>query len=206
MPQNRYRWNITTPEGESVAIIEPPPFIVELVKDNPKAEMIWKNWFDQFYKYIGALTASSNSQFITASSITKNTGGTAVGTVTDTQTLLDGNVYQVPEVASTPGFDIDFNFTNVNTISGFVSMIRYTGATTPYHEVVQTLYNYTNTTDDAFLLIPHAPTAYQYRTVLIPDDTNYINSSGQATISLIHNTAGIGTHNVYIDYIALIGT
>lgn len=151
-------------------------------------------------------SALSGLIFITPDSITVNSGGTPVGTVSDVQTLLDGNVYQVPEVTGTPptgAIDIDFNFTGVASIEGFVSMIRYTGSAS--HVVVQTLYNYSTTNDDEYLLIPNTASTYQYRTVLIPDATNYI-SSGNAVVSIIHQTTGNASHDIYIDYVALIGT
>ena len=160
-----------------------------------------------FLRGDGAWTSAlSGLVFITPDSVTANSGGTPVGTVSDVQTLLDGNVYQMPEVTGTPptgAIDIDFSFSGVASIEGFVSMIRYTGSAS--HVVVQTLYNYTATNDDEFLLIPTTASTYQYRTVLIPDDTNYI-SSGNAMVSIIHQTTGNASHNLYIDYIALIGT
>lgn len=141
--------------------------------------------------------------FIIPASTQVITGGTPVGSVTDAQTLKDGNYYQVPEVSGTPGFDIRFNFTNVKSIAGFVSMIRYTGSTT--HDVTLRILNYSTVDQDAFLVIPHTATLDAYRTVLIPDDANYINSSRQAQMTLYHDSVGDPLHNIYIDYIALIG-
>lgn len=206
MSQFRYRHNITDSSGavvSGVSSLEPPPEVVELVGENQKADMIWKGWLENLYEYIGTLTDQTNQIFIVPTSINVATGGTPVGSVTDVQTLNDGNVYQVPEVAATPGFDIEFNFTGVREIAGFVSMIRYTGSVT--HDVTLRLHNYTTVNDNNFLVIPHTAVLYAYRTVLIPDDTNYINSSGQAQLVLFHDSAGNPTHDVYVDYMALIG-
>lgn len=165
--------------------------------------MIWKGWLENLYGYIGTLTDQINQQFIVPASINLVTGGTPVGSVTDVQTLNDGNVYQVPEVTGVPGFDIEFNFTGVREISGFVSMIRYVGSAT--HVVTLRLQNYVDVQEDSFLTIPSSGTVYSYRTVLIPDDTKYIDSSGNAQMILYHDSNGNASHDVYIDYIALIG-
>jgi len=183
-------------------MIEPPPSIIKLIQD-VRADAVWKNWLNQLYGFIDTLSSQGPGRFITPASITVNTGGTPVGTVTNVQTLNDGNVYQVPEVTGTPGFDIDFNFTGVSRINGFVSMTRYDGSAS--HDVEQTLYNYDTTADDSFLVIHDTGASYQYRTVLIPDDTDYIDGSGNAVASLIHTNSGNASHDVYIDYIALLG-
>jgi len=139
--------------------------------------------------------------FIAPSDFNIVVGGTPVGTVSDAQTLKDTNYYQVPETAS--GFDIECEFTNVKSIVGFVSMIRYTGSAS--HVVNLRLYDYVNAADDIFYDIPHTATRDAYRTVLIPDDAKYINSSAEAMIRLFHGTPANGTHDIFIDYIALIG-
>ena len=130
-------------------------------------------------------------------------GGTPVGSITDVQTLLDGNVYQLPEVAATPGFDLEFDFENIKSIRGIVTMTRYTGLST--HIVTQRLYNYEDVQDDAFILINHTATNYQYRTILIPDDSKYINASKEAQLIFYHETAGNNSHDFYVDYVALLG-
>lgn len=148
--------------------------------------------------------ATTPGEFIVPSSINKVAGGTATGSVTDVQTLLDGNSYQVVEAAATPGFDIEFTFTNINSIAGFVSHIWYDGGAAG-HDVTLRLYNDTDTQDDPFLVIPSSG-LYAYRTVLIPDDSKYINSSNEVDVVLYHDSGGSVAHDVYIDYIALIGT
>ena len=140
--------------------------------------------------------------FIVPASTTITDGGTPVGTVTDLQTLNDGNVYQVPEVIGTPGFDIKLNFSSVKRLSGIVTNTRYVG--TASHDITIGLWNYVTAAYDRLLLFSHTDTYYTYRTVLIPDDTNYI-SSGNAQIVIYHETSGNQTHNIYIDYAALLG-
>lgn len=181
--------------------IEPPPSVVELVNQNPQADSIWKRWLRNLYDVV----YRNNYNFIVPTSLNVVAGGTPTGSITDVQTLLDGNVYQLPEVGATPGFDLEFDFTDVGTIAGFVTMTRYTGISN--HIVSHRLYNYTDTQDDTFLLIPHTATNYQYRTVLIPSDAKYIDGSNNAQMIFVHESAGTGggSHNFYVDYVALLG-
>lgn len=58
--RNRYRHGITDAvtgaNVEGVSTLEPPPTVVELVKDNNDADREWKNWLNQLFEYIGVLT------------------------------------------------------------------------------------------------------------------------------------------------------
>ena len=129
-------------------------------------------------------------------------GGTPVGDVTNVQELLDGNVYQLPEVAATPGYNLEFIFTNVTSIVGFVSHVRYTGSAT--HLVTLGLYNVVTATYDRFLNIPHTATLYGYRTVYIPNGKNYIDANQETKMIIYHDSGGVPSHNLYVDYAALL--
>jgi hypothetical protein len=142
-------------------------------------------------------------EFITPDSITVNTGGAPVGTVDDVQEFHDGNVYQLPEVTGAPGFDVDFNFKNVMDIYGIVSRIRYAGSAT--HQVDLNLYDYVASGLKQFILIPNTGANYQYRTILIPSYRQFINQDAEAIINLYHLTSGNASHDLYVDYIALMG-
>lgn len=144
----------------------------------------------------------SEGTWNTPASITVNTGGTPVGSVSDVQTLLDGNVYQLPEVASTPGFDVEFNFTGLNYFRSIATRIWYNGSST--HDVTFDVYNYNTASWDQFYLVLSG-TNYNYRYIEIPDGTNYVDGSGNAKVRLYHNSAGNASHDIYIDYIALKG-
>ena len=160
--------------------------------------------YDEFQRIRDALNGASENvyEFIVPVSTTITAGGTPVGTVTNLQTHNDGNVYQVPEVGGTPGFDIKLNFSRVKRLSGIVTNTRYTGSTS--HDVTIGLWNYVTAAYDRLLLFSSTATYSTYRTVLIPDDTNYI-SGGIAQMVVYHETAGNPTHNIYIDYAAIIG-
>ena len=128
-------------------------------------------------------------------------GGTPVGDITDLQTILDGNEYDLPEIASTPGFDLELNFTNVRVIKGFIIRGYYSGSDT--HTVNIKLYNYNSTTDDILFQFPTSTQA-TYRTVLLPDYTNYVSDTNTAQITFYHEQLGNTQHHLYLDYVALI--
>ena len=178
-----------------------PPSVAKLVEgpENTRNNASWLTWFNNLYRKVQDVDV----EFITPDSVTVNTGGTPVGTIAGVQSLHDGSVYQVPETVTTPGFDIDFTFENVSNIKGFVTRIQYNGSSS--HSVQVSLYDTVGTTDDQYLEIPHNATLYQYRTIWIPEESKYINDSGQTIMSIIHTTLGQNTHNIYIDYLALLG-
>lgn len=137
----------------------------------------------------------------TAASVTKNTGGTATGTVADTTSLLDGTAYSVAEAASTPGFDIEFAWSGIaRTPTQLVLRGWYDGLVT--HNVTVELYRYSGTPGwDKLSAIP-TTLDYDMRVFGLPVMTNYL-SGGAAKVRLYHNTAGNPAHTIYIGYIAL---
>ena len=61
MAQSRHRHRITDSDEVlitgGVSTLSPPPSIIELVKDNPRADAEWKKWLNNFYEYVGLLTS-----------------------------------------------------------------------------------------------------------------------------------------------------
>jgi len=141
--------------------------------------------------------------FISPASINQTAGGTVVGDVTDVQVFNDGNVLHMDETATTPGYEMEFNFTGVAEIHGIVSNIRYDGSAT--HSVGLQIYDYTAAGILDILAVPHTGTRYQYRTVLFPIDADFIDGSNNSQLILSHISGGTPSHDVYIDYIGLIG-
>ena len=160
------------------------------------------NWVFLLYEWIRTCKAD-NYTHVVASSITDNVAvQTPVGTLSDTQTALDGNEWNMPENNSNPAIDVDFGFTSVTRIRGVVFNARYTGSASHYMTVA--IRDYTAGADRN--LMNFSTTASDnYRTVLIPDDTNFIDGSGNAQISF-HHSPGVGntSHDLYVDYIALL--
>lgn len=143
--------------------------------------------------------------FIVADSVTVVTGGTPVGTVSDMQTLMDGNTYDLPEVTGTPGFDLEIDFVNMVDIYGIV-MRSYYAPKNSVHYAQLLIHNYSGgESDDAIIRIEPSDD-HNYRTIMIPDATNFIDGSGNAQLTLSHPQAGNASHDMYVDYIALLGT
>jgi hypothetical protein len=138
-------------------------------------------------------------------SITTNTGTVAGGSdVTDIQTPFDGNIYEVAEVTGTPGFDIEIAFSAVASFDIIVLRVAYDGAVT--HWVGLEIRDYSGGGSwKPVGLILHSSTYYQWYNFHIPPSANYI-STGAAKFRLYHYTAGNTSHDVYIDYAALIKT
>jgi len=125
----------------------------------------------------------------------------AITPVSDLTTAFDGNSLDHTETSGAPGFDIEVNFTGVTSLKGIVIRSYYIGGATHYVQI--SLYNYNTTNQDVITQVG-STLGFEYRTMLIPDDTNYIDGSGNAQISFIHPTTGIGTHHMHIDYVALL--
>ena len=142
--------------------------------------------------------------FNSPATLTVNTGGTPVGTgVSDVQTMLDGNIYQLPEVTGTPGFDIEFAWTGITRIKGFAFRVWYVGTST--HQVTFRAYNYNTTVWDVLFEIP-ARLGYNYRCNQFPASNmaNYFDSGGNAKVKIYHDTAGNASHDLYVDYVAIV--
>jgi hypothetical protein len=130
------------------------------------------------------------------------TNGTATGTVSDVQTMLDGNVYHVDEAAATPGFDPVFTFTGVDFVpTHLVSRFYYDG--TALHDVHFELWNYnTSAWVELHQLIENLD--YQVVALPVPDFSDFI-SSEEVQVRINHETAGNPAHNLDLDYLALYG-
>ena len=176
------------------------PFYHELIREPPPSEdQDQDHWQHQ-------VTDALNNQLrvepykTQPTSITKTAGGTAVGAVANVQTILDGDVYQVPEVAATPGYDVKFNFTGL-TFSPNAIMVRawYDGLAA--HEVTVEMYDYDAA---AYVTIHQWETSLTYKIEFIPFpiDANYV-SAEAAIMRFIHNTGGSSNHDVYWDFVSL---
>ena len=141
----------------------------------------------------------------TANSMTVTTGTLASGTVTDTQTWADGNAVNVAEVTGVPGFDVRFTFTNITDFCRVGISAYYTGAIASHYCEVQ-IYDVTNTTWRTLWTFTGS-NGQNYRFSDIPTDTisDYIDGSDQVLIRFYHPTSGNASHDLYIDYVSIIG-
>ena len=145
-----------------------------------------------------------NADYMVPNSVTANVGS-LTGTVSDLQTMEDGNELIINEIAGAPPgpfIDTDIDFTGVEEIYGLVLRSYYDGN----HYVTVNMRNYDTSSDD-LLIREDNGSNYGIRTILIPADiqADYI-TSNTARISILHDTSGGNVaHDFHIDYIALLG-
>ena len=145
--------------------------------------------------------ADSDYTFTAPTSLTKDSSGTGTGSITDIQTLNDGNEYNLAEnTGGAPNLRLRLNFTGIATIRGLVVKAYYVGT----HDVNLELYNYSTAGYDIFTNMVDS-NYYNYRTILIPDGSNYTDGTN-AVMRFEHPaTPGLGTHDLYVEYAALLG-
>ena len=140
---------------------------------------------------------------ITADSYTEVSGATiASGDVTSTRTI--NQTYLVVE--EDEKFDIQFTFTGV---TGHPAQCFFTGryVGNPAHDVWLYQWNYTTSawvrTTSAAQDFPSSATDYSLQFQLI-NSSDYL-SGGECKLRIFHNSANVATHDMYIDYISVLG-
>ena len=126
--------------------------------------------------------------------------GTSAGTVADVQTLLDGNVYSVAEAAGTPGFDLQLGFTELTHVHGLLLRAYYAGSATHYCEVG--IWNNATSAYDVLLTL-ETGNQHSIRYLELPHNPNYL-AAGVATVRLYHPVAGNASHDLHVDYVAIL--
>jgi len=126
--------------------------------------------------------------------------GTPTGDISDIQIWQDGNQLQVTETNGTPGLRFTFTFVGVTSILRLFVMGYYNGSAT-HHLDIQ-MWNYTTSAWDQFCAMMTANDSQQFVCEVF-DDTDYI-SGGASQVRFDHHVAGNNSHNVYLDYIALL--
>ena len=134
-------------------------------------------------------------------SITVTTGTYSAGDVDSVTTLCDDDTYDVDEVSGIPGFDIRFNYTSVVEFNRVWFHLTYTPASSHIPQIE--VYNY-DTSDWDIVDSFTARADIQFIEVVIPDDENYIDESGNAIVRIYHNESGNPTHSILIDYAAIV--
>jgi hypothetical protein len=149
------------------------------------------------------LTAAISEIIYAADSVTVNTGDNVTGDVTDTQTLSDGNFLEVGEVGGVPGFDIEFDFVSVASFNRIWFHYKYVH-TLPAHTIQIRFWNYNTASFDVVTSFANVyDGSYQFLDFVV-DDTDHIDGSGNAKVSIYHISSGNTTHEIEIDYIALV--
>lgn len=135
---------------------------------------------------------------ITATTMTVDTGTLTSGTVTTTQTK-DGTSAQITESNGADPLRVRFSFTGVTKFNALVFFGRYEGSAA--HEVHLEIYNVTEAAWETLWEIT-TETANRWYNVPLYESTNYL-SSGTLEVRVRHVSNGVNTHNLYVDYIAL---
>jgi len=141
--------------------------------------------------------------FATPTTQTVTTGTLSSGSVTDVQTWQDGNEVHISEVTGVPGFDVRYTFTNVTDFSEIMCSFYYEGSST--HDCQFQIYDDTNAVWKEFFTQAGAGLSHNTRFSPFPLDTSdFINGSDQVIIRFYHPQSGNASHDLYIDYVALI--
>lgn len=138
----------------------------------------------------------------TSASVLSLIAGTSTDGIADLQTLLDGNVYHINEVAAAPGYDLRLTFADITNIYQIIVRFYYAGGTT--HGCRVQIYNNSTTNWDTLLTEVGSDVDMSLRTIFLVDDTAYIDGSNQVIIRFYHTELGNASHDVYIDYIGIV--
>ncbi|MCK5605600.1 hypothetical protein KAR91_27145 [Candidatus Pacearchaeota archaeon] len=161
---------------------------------------------DLLYKEQSASVVAQGSlkwKDFTPSSVTLNTG-TSASSVSDAQVMFDGNTYDIAEVTGVPGYDVEFNFTNVDRVPVFIiARWRYDGSAT--HWVTVDIYNYNTVSWDTLRAFSDSSNYFDSMTMYIPRASNgdYVDGSGNSKIRFYHQSSGNAAHDIHIDYVGL---
>lgn len=136
--------------------------------------------------------------YITPASVTVDKGTLAAGSVTSVQTK-DGTNLQVTELNGADPLRVRFAFSGVTAITGFVGFLRYEGSAS--HEVHLEIYN--GSTWETFWELTSETSNRWYNHILY-NSSAYVNG-GAPELRFYHVSNGVNTHNLYVDYIALVG-
>jgi len=128
--------------------------------------------------------------------------GTPTGDISDIQHWVDGNQLAVQEGAGGPPcLRLTMTFEQVTSILGVFVLGYYQGSAT--HNINIEIYNYTTTAWDALDTFANKISKSSHVGQVF-DDSDYINGSNQAQVRLDHVQSGNASHDLYIDYIALL--
>jgi hypothetical protein len=142
---------------------------------------------------------------ILPASMTVTTGTLDSGTVADVQDWTDGNQVSVSEVTGVPGFDVRFTFTGVIDFCRIGISGYYVGT---HHAEIQ-IFDDTNTTWRVIWTF-NTGAGFNYRYSDLPVSVttrlaDFINSSNEVLVRFYHPTTGNAAHDVFINYVSLIG-
>ena len=127
-------------------------------------------------------------------------GTLSAGTVADLA-AYGGTTVDVLEDTGSPGFIVEVVFTGVTAAREFVYSGHYEGSSS--HVVYLEVYNYTTSNWDIVRRIDTMTSMLAGSVHVGP--SAYV-SGGSAKIRFIHDTNGVGTHHMYLDFVGLFET
>ena len=131
--------------------------------------------------------------------LTVTAGTLDSGTVADLA-APGGTTVNVSEVAATPGFNVEVVFSNVANPLEFSLIGYYAGD--PAHVVTVDAWNYTTSAWDNYGTMA-STSAAEFKAFSFVRGADYV-SAGAAKFRFYHVTAGVGTHDLYLDYCAIL--
>jgi hypothetical protein len=136
----------------------------------------------------------------TANSINVVTSDGVTGTVSDVQTLADGNVLQIEEVGGSLGYEARFIFTAVTAFNNLFLYLYYHGGSN--HTINVQIYNPTSTLWETVSTYTDQSGFTIIETSLV-ETAKYISGTNEVQVRIYHVSNGDATHYVEVDYIAL---
>jgi hypothetical protein len=129
-------------------------------------------------------------------SVSASVGSVNGGNLASIQTFNDGNVFDVQEIASTPGFDILVDFSGIVKFNKVQLNLAYTNAS--QHFVTVDLWNYVTSAWDTIGSFRGLNGFTQFNLGII-DSVPFINA-GAVQMRLYHVSAGSTSHSIQLDY------
>lgn len=138
-----------------------------------------------------------------ASSVTLN-AGTSTSSLSDLQTINDGNLYSITEATGVPGISLRVDFSNIVSFARLSVSGYYVGGAT--HAVRIQLYYWAGAVWHTFDLLMTGLDKAAHM-IDVPNDSIYIGTganAGAVRVRFYHTESGNVSHSCFIDYVALI--
>lgn len=128
--------------------------------------------------------------------LTVNTGTLTAGVVADVATI-GGNVVDVTEVIGAPGFDIVFDWTGVVGTPRSIRLVGYYAGGDNHGPQCQ-VYDYVAAGWTALETFYDMTNVHTFS---FPSNGRFV-SAGAMSLRFYHAAGGIGTHHMFVDYLA----
>ena len=188
-------------EGSDFTITNDPAlaYAAILTTDTKIGSPVVGDFAGLWYKRKGDDGAAPEVETFLPSEIELLVGTLNSGDIDSILTFNDSEVYDVQELAATPGYNIQINFTGIEYFNKVLLNLAYTN--TSSHFVTIDLYNFVTATWNTIGFFNGLNGMTQFEEGVI-DHAPYI-SEGNVNLRLYHVTSGYGGHSIQIDYACL---